>query len=161
MNYCPECGAELLADSKFCHNCGFDIRTIAADGEDIARDPSPGGEQRETEGVSVEPPAHSLPDQPPRGFESGSNVPGAFIGAVFSTLLGAVAGLGFLANGNQMLFIAYLGCLGASVVCMATDLWTYDENLGGYSTWSWVIGSILLWIAFMPWYLFSRYKSFS
>ena len=28
MTFCPKCGAERKVGSKFCHNCGYDFKTI-------------------------------------------------------------------------------------------------------------------------------------
>ena len=51
MTFCPSCGAEKKEGSKFCHNCGYEFKTVESGAN---QDPSPNAQLNQSPNPAVQ-----------------------------------------------------------------------------------------------------------
>ena len=51
MTFCPSCGAEKKEGSKFCHNCGYEFKTVESGAN---QDPNPNAQLNQSPNPAVE-----------------------------------------------------------------------------------------------------------
>ncbi|MCF0146108.1 MAG: DUF4234 domain-containing protein [Eubacterium sp.] len=69
MKFCPECGASVKEDSRFCMNCGFSLQKYKKDG-DPGKEGTPGTESPESAPPEFGEPETASPE--PSGTENGA-----------------------------------------------------------------------------------------
>lgn len=131
-NYCPDCGAELAQNARFCSECGSGI-----------------GESDTSQQVPVSQPESSTTQE-----EEPSNT-------MFKATSGLVAGyflfviLGFWSSSTALIGLGVL-CMPVSLVTMYVDLRDLEENLWDTRPILWVVGAVLLYIVVAPLYIYKR-----
>lgn len=171
MNYCPNCGAELLQGMNYCESCGENLdEFLESADEDAASSPDRGVGRRGSVDGAVD--SRDSPERRSdrresaesdderrlreRVGESQQTVSDSFFNMTMA-LSGAYVLLMIMAisTAPSLGYLAVL-CIVGSIVTMALDLSKIDSAVWDTSTARWVVGAVLLWIVVMPLYLYKR-----
>lgn len=148
QNFCPKCGTELSEGMKFCPECGMNLEVDVQSGEELeTASLGDGSSGIETENRTVSRQSSSTQGLPPMYL----------VTSFLIVLTVSFFGIG-LYNENRTLLNASSVTFILSFVTMYLDLHSLDGKLTGYRPISWIIGAVLLYIFFAPWYIFQRWQ---